>query len=172
MLWPTGVLQDEMDVAGNQATDFSRDGPPWKFLSDAICMGWRTIRVCLRHSRGRGCRTLGRAGRRNIARPMEWVKIDRNAIRDREGAPPLSLRSLERQGGEVDLAFVGQNPHPPAKSAGRMGTRFSVSVLWSLWKKPSISTRAADGRGSSGRWGCLSERIFPHQSAVSGIQSD
>jgi tetratricopeptide (TPR) repeat protein len=121
MLWPTGVLQDEVEVAANQQKDFLEidrrgsscptlfvwDGKRYQLVSDILGAGVVGHWVA--------------PGERNIARPTEWVKIDKNLIRDKEGATPLSLRSLERQGGEVDLAFVGQNPHPPAKSAGRMG---------------------------------------------------
>ena len=121
MLWPTGVLQDEVEVAANQQKDFLEidrrgsscptlfvwDGKRYQLVSDILGAGVVGHWVA--------------PGERNIARPTEWVKIDRNVIREKPGAPPLSLRSLERQGGEVDVPFQNQNPHPPAKTAGRMG---------------------------------------------------
>ena len=121
MLWPTGVLQDEVEVAANQVKDFLEidrrgsscptlfvwDGKHYQLVSDILGAGVVGHWVA--------------PGERNIARPTEWVKIDKNVIRDKEGAPPLSLRSLERQGGEVDVPRQSQSPHPPAKTAGRMG---------------------------------------------------
>jgi tetratricopeptide (TPR) repeat protein len=121
MLWPTGVLQDEVEVAANQQKDFLEidrrgsscptlfvwDGKRYQLVSDIL-----------------GAGVVGHwiaPGERNIARPTEWVKIDKNVIRDKEGAPPLSLRAVERQGGEVDVPRQNQSPYPPAKIAGRMG---------------------------------------------------
>src|SRR5207253_6732386 len=61
-------------------------------------------------------------GERNIARPTEWVKSDRKVIQQKEGAPSLSLGSLERQGGEFDAPTLqNQNPHPVAEIATRTG---------------------------------------------------
>jgi len=121
MLWPTGVLQDEVEVAANQQKDlleidrrgsscptlFVWDGKHYQLVSDILGAGVVGHWVA--------------PGERNIARPTEWVKIDKNVIRDKEGAPPLSLRSAERQGGEFDVPFRNQDPRPPAKIAGRTG---------------------------------------------------
>jgi tetratricopeptide (TPR) repeat protein len=121
MLWPTGVLQDEVEVAANQQKDFLEidrrgsscptlfvwDGKRYQLVSDILGAGVVGHWVA--------------PGVRNIARPTEWVKIDKSVIRDKEGAPSLSLRSLERQGGEVDVPFRNQNPHPSAEIAGRIG---------------------------------------------------
>jgi hypothetical protein len=121
MLWPTGVLQDEVEVAANQQKDFLEidrrgsscptlfvwDGKRYQLVSDILGAG------VVGHWVG--------PGERNIARPTEWVKVDKNVMRDKEGAPPLSLRSLERQGGEVDVPFRNQDPHPVAQTATRMG---------------------------------------------------
>src|SRR5579872_4015792 len=99
MLWPTGVLQDEVEVAANQQKDFLEidrrgsscptlfvwDGKHYQLVSDILGAGVVGHWVA--------------PGERNIARPTEWVKIDKNVIQDKEGAPSLSLRSLERQGG-------------------------------------------------------------------------
>jgi tetratricopeptide (TPR) repeat protein len=122
MLWPGGVLQDEIEVAANKQADFTEldrrgsscptlfvwDGNRYQLVSDILGAGVVGHWVA--------------PGERNIPRPTEWLKIDREMVHGNEGAPPLSLRSLERQGGEVDVSFLhNQNPHPPAKSAGRMG---------------------------------------------------
>jgi len=49
-------------------------------------------------------------------------------ISDREGAPPLSLPILERQGGGFDLlsCLESQNPHPVAKNATRVGHPYGL----------------------------------------------
>jgi tetratricopeptide (TPR) repeat protein len=122
MLWPTGVLQDEVEVAANQQKDFLEidrrgsscptlfvwDGKRYQLVSDILGAGVVGHWVA--------------PGERNIARPTEWVKIDRKVIQEKEGAPSLSLRSLERQGGEFDVPMLqNQNPHPVAQIATRMG---------------------------------------------------
>jgi tetratricopeptide (TPR) repeat protein len=121
MLWPTGVLQDEVEVTANQQKDFLEidrrgsscptlfvwDGKRYQLVSDILGAGVVGHWVA--------------PGERNIARPTEWVKIDRNAIQEDEGAPSSSLRSLERQGGEFDVPYQNQNPHPVAQIATRMG---------------------------------------------------
>ncbi len=122
MLWPTGVLQDEVEVAANQQKDFLEidrrgsscptlfvwDGKRYQLVSDILGAGVVGHWVA--------------PGERNIARPTEWVKIDRNVIQEKPGAPSLSLRSVERQGGEVDVPMLqNQNPHPVARNATRMG---------------------------------------------------
>src|SRR5439155_14571141 len=102
MLWPGGVLQDEIEVAANKQAEFTEldrrgsscptlfvwDGKQYQLVADVL-----------------GAGVIGHwvaPGERNIPRPTEWVKIDRDKVQDNMGAPPLSLRSLERKGGEVD----------------------------------------------------------------------
>ncbi len=112
MLWPTGVLQDEIEVAGNQQKDileidrrgsscptlFVWDGEHYQLVADILGAGVVGHWVA--------------PGERNIPRPSEYVKIDPDVIKEKpEGAPPLSLRSLERQGGGVDVQ-KSQNPRP------------------------------------------------------------
>ena len=112
MLWPTGVLQDEVEIPANQQKDileidrrgsscptlFVWDGERYQLVSDILGAG------VVGHWIG--------PGERNIPRPTEWVKIDRNVIReftpglegrgytDRVGAalqarPILSFRLME-----------------------------------------------------------------------------
>jgi tetratricopeptide (TPR) repeat protein len=82
MLWPTGVLQDEVEVAAKQQKDFLEidrrgsscptlfvwDGKHYQLVSDILGAGVVGHWVA--------------PGERNIARPTEWVKIDRNVIRE------------------------------------------------------------------------------------------
>ncbi len=121
MLWPTGVLQDEVEVAANQQKDileidrrgsscptlFVWDGKHYELVADIL-----------------GAGVIGHwvaPGERNIPRPVEWVKIDKDVIKEKpEGAPPLSRRFLSRQGGEI-YSYGSQNPHPVAEGATRVG---------------------------------------------------
>ena len=43
MLWPTGVLQDEIEVAGLTRTRVPGNGPPRQFVSNAVRLGWRAL---------------------------------------------------------------------------------------------------------------------------------
>jgi len=99
MLWPTGVLQDEIQVAGDKQQDFLEvdrrgsscptlfvwNGERYEFVADML-----------------GAGVVGHwvsPGQRDIPRPVEWIKIDRGMIREKEN----------------------QNPHPVAENATRMG---------------------------------------------------
>jgi tetratricopeptide (TPR) repeat protein len=87
MLWPTGVLQDEVEVAANQQKDFLEidrrgsscptlfvwDGKHYQLVSDILGAGVVGHWVA--------------PGKRNIARPTEWVKIDRKTIRALQAGP-------------------------------------------------------------------------------------
>src|SRR6266480_5117952 len=93
MLWPTGVVQDEIEVAGmrEQAyneidrrgsscpTLFVWDGQRYELVSDMLGAG------VVGHWVG--------PGQRNIPRPTEYVIIDRSAIREKDGK--LSFRLME-----------------------------------------------------------------------------
>jgi tetratricopeptide (TPR) repeat protein len=106
MLWPTGVLQDEIEVAGNREqayteidrrgsscpTLFVWDGEHYELVADILGAG------VVGHWVG--------PGQRNVPRPAEYVKIDRNVLREkvdshpsqnqgRMGHPTLSFRLME-----------------------------------------------------------------------------
>jgi tetratricopeptide (TPR) repeat protein len=82
MLWPTGVLQDEVEIPANQQknileldrrgsscpTLFVWDGKHYELVSDMLGAG------VVGHWVG--------PNERNIPRPTEWVKIDPNSIRE------------------------------------------------------------------------------------------
>ena len=84
MLWPTGVLQDEVQVAGGKQQDFIEidrrgsscptlfvwDGERYQFVADMLGAG------VVGHWIG--------PSQRDIPRPVEWVKIDRDMIREKE----------------------------------------------------------------------------------------
>jgi len=89
MLWPTGVLQDEINVAGDKQQDFTEidrrgsscptlfawNGERYEFVADMLGAG------VVGHWIG--------PGQRDIPRPVEWVKIPTGAVREkpaRDGA--------------------------------------------------------------------------------------
>ncbi|MGA7505320.1 MAG: FG-GAP-like repeat-containing protein [Candidatus Sulfotelmatobacter sp.] len=84
MLWPTGVLQDEINVAGDKQQNFTEidrrgsscptlfvwNGERYEFVADMLGAG------VVGHWIG--------PGQRDIPRPVEYIKIDRDMIRERE----------------------------------------------------------------------------------------
>jgi hypothetical protein len=93
MLWPTGVLQDEINVAGDQQQNFTEidrrgsscptlfvwNGERYEFAADMLGAG------VVGHWVG--------PGQRDVPRPVEYIKIDRNGIREKDGK--LSFRFME-----------------------------------------------------------------------------
>jgi tetratricopeptide (TPR) repeat protein len=93
MLWPTGVLQDEVEVAGDREQKFMEidrrgsscptlfvwDGERYKLVGDMLGAG------VVGHWVG--------PGQRDIPRPTEYIKIDRDVIREKDGK--LSFRFME-----------------------------------------------------------------------------
>ena len=97
LIWPTGVLQDEIQVAANKVqniqeidrrgsscpTLFAWDGHQYRLVGDMLGAG--VVGHWVGASNG--------IVERNIARPVEYIKIDRGAIRNKEGM--LSFRFME-----------------------------------------------------------------------------
>ena len=93
MLWPTGVLQDEINVAGDREQKFLEidrrgsscptlfvwNGERYEFVADMLGAG------VVGHWVG--------PGQRDVPRPVEYIKIDHNAIREKDGK--LSFRFME-----------------------------------------------------------------------------
>jgi len=103
LLWPTGVPQDEIDIAASQPltvteldrrgsscpTLFAWDGEKYSFISDVI-----------------GAAVIGHwtsPTQHNIPDPDEWIKIDGSQLRERNGR--LSLRFGEPM---EEVNFVDQ----------------------------------------------------------------
>ncbi len=129
MLWPTGVLQDEIEVAANKQqtfvemdrrgsscpTLFAWDGEEYKLVGDMLGAGVVGHWVGAGGDATRGLKpsSFGLNGTakavpntkplseissetnvvRNIPRPTEAIKIDRNALREKDGK--LSFRFME-----------------------------------------------------------------------------
>lgn len=93
MLWPTGVLQDEIQIAGDKKQDFMEidrrgsscptlfvwNGERYEFIADLLGAG------VVGHWVG--------PGQRDIPRPVEFIKIKRDAVRQKDGK--LSFRFME-----------------------------------------------------------------------------
>ena len=93
LTWPTGVLQDEIEVAANKVQNFLEidrrgsscptlfvwDGTHYELVGDMLGAGVVGHWVA--------------PGERNIARPTEYIKLDRNTLREKDGK--LSFRFME-----------------------------------------------------------------------------
>jgi Flp pilus assembly protein TadD len=90
MLWPSGVLQDEIEVAGLRdhsllemdrrgsscPTLFAWDGSHYALVGDML-----------------GAGVIGHwvaPGQRNIPRPLEYIKVDRDLLREKDDSHPLA----------------------------------------------------------------------------------
>ena len=93
MLWPTGVLQDEIEIAGGREQPFvelDRRGSscPTLFVWD----GWHYELVGDMIGAGVIGHWVG-PNERNVPRPAEYIKVDRKAIHRKNGK--LSFRLME-----------------------------------------------------------------------------
>ncbi|HZW79830.1 MAG TPA: FG-GAP-like repeat-containing protein [Candidatus Deferrimicrobiaceae bacterium] len=93
MLWPTGVLQDEINVAGDKQQNFTEmdrrgsscptlfvwNGERYEFVADMLGAG------VVGHWVG--------PNQHDVPRPVEYIKINRNTIREKERK--LSFRFME-----------------------------------------------------------------------------
>src|SRR5215470_6476639 len=135
MLWPEGVMQDEVEVAANKQADFTEldrrgsscptlfvwDGERYQLVSDILGAG------VVGHWVG--------PNERNIPRPTEWVKIDQNVMHE------LSSNTSHVGAGALTRP-VEQSSTTPAGEA----------------RRPGEGTRAYASRGDSR--GFLSFRLM------------
>ncbi|HEU5410069.1 MAG TPA: FG-GAP-like repeat-containing protein [Candidatus Acidoferrales bacterium] len=93
MLWPTGVLQDEINLAGDSAhsiTELDRKGSSCPLLFSWNGKNFQFISDML------GAGILGHwiaPGKRNVSNPEEYLKVDSSAVRPENGM--LQFRLLE-----------------------------------------------------------------------------
>jgi len=117
MLWPTGVLQDEIEIAGDQQKDlgeidrrgsscptlFAWNGERYEFVADML-----------------GAAVVGHwiaPGQRDTPRPVEYIKIPAGIVRDKlaiddhqkDGDAPL-LAGVARRGSRGTLSFRFMEP--------------------------------------------------------------
>src|SRR5579863_6766123 len=112
MLWPTGVLQDEIQVAGDRQqnyieldrrgsscpTLFVWNGVRYEFVADMLGAG------VVGHWVG--------PGQRDIPRPVEWIKIDRGMIREKDdqNPRPVAAKNTATRTGHPTLSFRFMEP--------------------------------------------------------------
>jgi len=110
MLWPTGVLQDEIQVAGDKQQDFLEidrrgsscptlfvwNGERYEFVADMLGAG------VVGHWIG--------PGERDIPRPVEYIKIDRNMIREKESHVSQNPRDMGHPVFDKTLSFRFMEP--------------------------------------------------------------
>jgi cytochrome c-type biogenesis protein CcmH/NrfG len=103
MLWPTGVLQDEINVAGDKQQNFLEidrrgsscptlfvwNGERYEFVADMLGAG------VVGHWVG--------PGQRDIPRPLEWIKINRSMIREKEYSRAQTNCHPERSEGPMQF---------------------------------------------------------------------
>ncbi len=111
MLWPTGVLEDEIHVAGDKQQNFLEidrrgsscptlfvwNGERYEFVADMLGAG------VVGHWVG--------PGQRDVPRPVEFIKIDRSMIRQREDhARPVAAKDAAVRTGRPTLSFRFMEP--------------------------------------------------------------
>jgi tetratricopeptide (TPR) repeat protein len=105
MLWPTGVLQDEVEIPANHEKnilEIDRRGSscPTLFVWD----GKRYVLVSDMLGAGVVGHWVG-PGERNIPRPTEWVKIDSNVMPERQS---LNFHMVSTNDGETRMVDSGR----------------------------------------------------------------
>src|SRR6266446_6382745 len=105
MLWPTGVLQDEIGVAANKRQDFLEmdrrgsscptlfawDGEEYQLVGDMLGAG--VVGHWIAATDNKVERNIVGNVVRNIPRPTEAIKLDRSSLREKDGK--LSFRFME-----------------------------------------------------------------------------
>jgi tetratricopeptide (TPR) repeat protein len=124
MLWPTGVLEDEIQIAGDKQHDFLEidrrgsscptlfvwNGDRYKFVADMLGAG------VVGHWIG--------PNQRDVPRPVEYIKIDRSMIREKQDTSSYGACHPERSEGSMYSSASCTDPSPleaAAQDDNRMG---------------------------------------------------
>jgi tetratricopeptide (TPR) repeat protein len=129
MLWPTGVLQDEIQIAGDKLqnyieidrrgsscpTLFAWNGEKYEFVADMLGAG------VVGHWIG--------PNQRDIPRPVEWIKIPTGMVREKVESADSHVSQLQRDMGHPTLAQANQETGNAPLLAGvaRSGNGHSLS---------------------------------------------
>ena len=156
MTWPTGVVQDEVQIAANEQKNileidrrgsscpalFAWNGSRYDFVADMIGAG------VVGHWVG--------PGERNIPRPTEYVKVDGDQIRQRDGR--LSFRFMEPMEEVVylDEARLLAIDHPAGVEV-YPNERFLSNPPYPAFK--AIASR--DAQPPSGAWDTHGRSVLP-----------
>jgi tetratricopeptide (TPR) repeat protein len=158
MLWPTGVLQDEIQVAGDRQqnileidrrgsscpTLFVWNGERYEFVADMLGAG------VVGHWVG--------PGHRDIPRPVEYIKIDRNAIREKDGK--LSFRFMEplEEAVYLDQVRVLAVDHPAGLEV-YPNEYFASNPPYPEFKM--VVSKSEDARPPAGAWDEHGRSVLP-----------
>jgi len=97
LLWPTGVPQDEINLAAKKESAKHRRTRPARGVSCPVLFSWngREVRIHRRHDRAWRGRPLGRTRRkRDVPDPDEYLKVPARQ-RENLGTVLLSFRFME-----------------------------------------------------------------------------
>jgi hypothetical protein len=158
MLWPTGVLQDEINVAGDKQQNFIEmdrrgsscptlfvwNGERYEFVADMLGAG------VVGHWIG--------PNQRDVPRPVEYIKIDRNAIREKDGK--LSFRFMEplEEAVYLDQARLMAVDHP-ANLDVHPNEYFASNPPYPEFKV--VVSKSEDARPPSGAWDENGHNLLP-----------
>ncbi len=158
MLWPTGVLQDEINVAGDRQqniTEIDRRGSscPTLFVWDGE--RYELVADML------GAGVVGHwiePGQRDIPRPVEYIKIDRDAIREKNGK--LSFRFMEplEEAVYLDQVRVLAVDHP-ADLEVYPNEYFASNPPYPQFKV--VVSKSKDARPPAGAWDEHGHNVLP-----------
>jgi tetratricopeptide (TPR) repeat protein len=158
MTWPTGVLQDEINVAGDKEQKFTEidrrgsscptlfvwNGERYEFVADMLGAG------VIGHWVG--------PGQRDVPRPVEYIKIDRNAIREKDGK--LSFRFMEplEEAVYLDQVRVLAVDHP-ADLEVYPNEYFASNPPYPEFKL--VVSKSKDARPPAGAWDEHGHNVLP-----------
>ena len=158
MLWPTGVLQDEINIAGDKQQNFIEmdrrgsscptlfvwNGERYEFVADMLGAG------VVGHWVG--------PNQRDVPRPVEYIKIDRNAIREKDGE--LSFRFMEplEEAVYLDQARLMAVDHP-ADVDVYPNEYFASNPPYPEFKV--VVSKSEDARPPSGAWDEHGHNVLP-----------
>jgi Tfp pilus assembly protein PilF len=163
MLWPSGVIQDEIEVASNKPANileldrrgsscpvlFAWDGQRYQFITDMIGAG------VVGHWVG--------PNQRDIPNPQEYVKVDGSIAKIRNGK--LSFRFMEPM---EEVVYVDQlrllAVDHPANYAVNSNESFVSNPPFPDFKV--ISSRAADVRPVAGAWDSEGRDVAPQLAKI------
>jgi tetratricopeptide (TPR) repeat protein len=158
MLWPTGVLQDEINVAGDRQqniTEMDRRGSSCPTLF--VWNGERYELVADMLGAGVVGHWIG-PGQRDIPRPVEYVKIDRSAIREKDGK--LSFRFMEplEEAVYLDQVRVLAVDHPAGLDV-YPNEYFASNPPYPEFKV--VVSKSEDARPPAGAWDEHGHNVLP-----------
>jgi tetratricopeptide (TPR) repeat protein len=158
MLWPSGVLQDEINVPANKQAEFTEldrrgsscptlfvwDGKHYELVADVLGAGVVGHWVA--------------PGERNIPRPTEYIKVDPNMIHEKDGK--LSFRLMEPMEEVVYLDQVKlQAVDHPANQDVYPNEYFASNPPYAEFKV--IASKRDDARPPSGAWDDKGNDLLP-----------